>query len=236
MTKPQKKPKETQKKKTILIICAHSDDQILGAGGTIKKYNEKGYEAHTIIFSYGELSHFHLKKDYVKEMRIKESEEAENIIGGKGITFYDHTDGQIKNETKTKQTHKLIKQKINELKPEKIFTHSQDDIHPDHRAVYQTVLDAYNELPKKTQKNIEIYSFEISQLWNLKKRKTPVLVIDITTQFKAKIKALHAFKSQINIFSHTYEVNLLYLGVYVRAFIAGLIYKKKLAEIFYKIK
>src|SRR5512137_2295312 len=39
---------------SVLIICAHSDDQVFGPGGTVAKYAKEGKRVHTIIFSYGE--------------------------------------------------------------------------------------------------------------------------------------------------------------------------------------
>lgn len=39
----------------ILVIVAHSDDQMLGPGGTLVKYAKEGKEIHTVIFSYGAL-------------------------------------------------------------------------------------------------------------------------------------------------------------------------------------
>ena len=36
--KCQKKSLKLNKKDTVLVICAHPDDEILGAGGTIAKY------------------------------------------------------------------------------------------------------------------------------------------------------------------------------------------------------
>lgn len=228
--------KKKAKKGNIMVICAHSDDDILGAGGAIAKYSREGYNVHTIILSYGELSHFHMKKEHVMEMRVKESLDAEHIVGGTSLIFFDHTDGQLSKEIPKKKTKFEIKNLMLKYKPKKIFTHSEDDMHPDHRATHKLVIESFDELNKDNKLKSEIYTFEISQLWNLKKRKQPKLVLDISNYFKFKIKALHTFKSQINLFSHTYEVNLLYLGVYVRAFLAGIRYKKKLAEVYFKVR
>lgn len=224
------------KKGTMLIFCAHSDDQILGCGGTMAKYSKEGYEINTFIFSYGELSYPYMKKEHITEIRIKESEDANKIVGGSKVVFFNLKDGQVGKEISQKKVLKKICEIMQKEKPVKIFTHAQDDFHPDHRAVHKAIVDSYDYLHKNTGFKSEIYAFEISQFWNIRKRKQPILVIDIRNEFRTKIRALHAFKSQINLFSHTIEVNLLYLGVYIRAIIAGIKYKTKMAEIFYKIR
>ena len=62
-----------QKKETLVIFSAHSDDFVLGAGGTIAKYAQAGSKVFCIVFSYGERSHPWMKKDVIKDVRAKEA-------------------------------------------------------------------------------------------------------------------------------------------------------------------
>ena len=39
--------------KKIMVIAAHPDDEILGCGGTIKKFILKGYKVRTLIMTRG---------------------------------------------------------------------------------------------------------------------------------------------------------------------------------------
>ncbi|MFT4261030.1 MAG: PIG-L deacetylase family protein [Candidatus Woesearchaeota archaeon] len=221
---------------SILIFCAHSDDQVLGAGGTMAKYAREGLDVYTYIFSYGELSHPHMNRDFIKNVRVEESENADKIIGGKGVFFLGLKDGAMAKEIKNKNVYAKLKEIMLKHKPEKIFTHSVDDMLPDHRSVRRAVLRAYDELKKSNNFSCDVYSFDVWNLLNIGKRNNPVLVVDVTKNFKTKIKALHQFKSQINVFTHAYFVNILYLGVYVRAFLYGLKYKYRFAEVFYKLR
>ncbi len=227
---------EKNKTKNILVICAHSDDQVLGSGGAMAKYASEGYNIYTVIFTYGEVSHPHYQFRHIAKTRVAESREADSILGGKGVFFLGIKDGKILESFNEKKKMPLLKRMILQYSPEKIFTHSVDDPLPDHRAVRSLVLDAYDYLNKKNKFSCDVYSFDVWNIWNIKKRKDPKLVVDIGNTFHKKIKALHAFRSQINFFSHTIGVNILYLGVYVRAFINGLKYGFKSAEVFYKIR
>ena len=40
-------------KKEILVFAAHPDDEILGCGGTLKKYFLKGYKVSVVFFTNG---------------------------------------------------------------------------------------------------------------------------------------------------------------------------------------
>jgi N-acetylglucosamine malate deacetylase 1 len=220
----------------ILIFCAHSDDQTLGAGATMAKYARAGHNIYTYIFSFGELSHPHMKEDFIRKIRIEESELADKIVGGSGVEFFGLRDGHMAKEIKNKNIYSKLKQIILDKKPDKIFTHSVDDMLPDHRSVRKAVVRAYDEINKTKKFSCDVYSFDVWNLWNLKKRNKPYLVVDVSKTFRIKIKALHVFKSQINLFTHAYLVNVLYLGVYIKAFFYGIKYRCTLAEVFYKIR
>lgn len=223
-------------KGNVLVICAHSDDQVLGAGGLTVKLSKDGYSVYTLIFSYGEISHPHMSFEHIAKIRVKEAQNADKILSGKGVFFLGLKDSKIGQDFKDKKMALKLERFLLDYKPSKIFTHSIDDIMLDHRAVREAVLKTYDKLHSQKKMNSDIYSFDVWNIWNIKKRKDPELVVDITPHFKTKIKALHVFKSQINVFSHSYGVNILYIGVYIKAFINGLRHGYKLVEVFYKIR
>src|SRR3989338_9727691 len=136
-------------KDSILVLCAHSDDQIFGPGGAIAKYSEQGKEVFTIIFSYGETSHLHLKRKVAVKMRVEEAKEADKIIGGSGIYFLGLDEGSFIKEAGSRGINKILKRIILDKKPAKIFTHSSDDPHNDHRAVYRIVTETFDKMRYK---------------------------------------------------------------------------------------
>ena len=214
------------KKEFIFVICAHSDDQILGPGGTLAKYAKEGKEIFTIIFSYGETSHFWLKKKVSAEIRVEEAQAADEVIGGSGVVFFGLKEGKFLEETENKKIKTRLKKLIKEKKPIKIFTHSVDDAHNDHRAVYKIVTELTEDIKYKG----DLLSFDIWHIMDLKKREKPKLYVDITPTFKIKLKALKCFKSQ------RLAMLFPYIIVYINMFINGLKNDCKYAEKFYKIK
>jgi LmbE family N-acetylglucosaminyl deacetylase len=217
------------KKDTILVLCAHNDDQIIGVGGTMVKYAREGKKVITVIFSFGELSHPHLKTEVITKTRIKESMESEKILGGSGIKYLGLTEHQcanmLKNEEKKEKIKRIIKKIIEKESPSKIFTHSRDDPHTLHRNVYRLVMETI----KEARVGGDVYSFDIWNPIKIRGRNAPKLVVDITRTFSKKIKALKSHKSQkITIIS-------LLWNVYLKAIMQGWKNKCKYAEVFYKI-
>ena len=75
------------KPETVLFLCAHNDDQIVGAGGTVAKYSKEGKKIITIIFSFGENSN-PLEQDKVtRKTRVIESKRASRILGEEEIYY-----------------------------------------------------------------------------------------------------------------------------------------------------
>src|SRR3989338_6669605 len=199
-------------KESILVFSAHNDDQIIGAGGTLAKYAKEGKEITVFIFSFGESSHPHFHKEEIIKTRVLELIVADEILDIKrsyhlGLKEDDFFNYFTKN-------------------PQKIFTHSMDDPHPDHKAVNNIILSILKESNYKG----EIYTFDVWNPFNLRNRSLPKLVVDITDTFQAKVKALRCHDSQF------LALITMVPGIYIRGIMSGLQYGKRYCEQFTKIQ
>ena len=210
----------------VMVFCAHNDDNIVGAGGTIAKYAKEGIRVITIIFSYGEMSHPHLRDSVIIGMRVKESQRAQNILGEDKIIYLGLKEGQFADDAKNMNIHSKIKKLIKKYKPVKIFNHSIDDLHPDHLAVYNIMNRIFDDINYKG----EVYSFDVWNPVNFRKRDSPKLVVDITGTFKKKVNAFKAHKSQ-------WQARIMLMwSIYLKAIVNGRNNDVKYAEVFYKIR
>jgi LmbE family N-acetylglucosaminyl deacetylase len=211
---------------SVLIICAHSDDQVFGPGGTIAKYAKKGMTVHTVIASYGEMSHPIHQREYIIRRRVKEALDVDKYLGGKGVTFLGLEEGKFVEQFTSKKMYPKLKKLILQYKPGIIFTHSVDDPLPDHRAINKIVIDTVDKMRYKC----DVYMFDIWNLFNFKKRHYVKILIDISDTFDMKVKALKMFESQ--------KLSLISLmwSVYTKAWSNGKEINSKYGEAFYKIR
>ncbi len=211
---------------SIMVICAHSDDQTFGPGGTIAKYAKEGKKIYTVIFSYGHISAPLLKKEVIASARVKEAKDVDKFIGGDGVIFLGIDENKFIEQFNQKKMYPKLKRLILERRPSRIFTHSHDDPHPDHRALNRLLMDTLDRMKYKC----DVYVFDIWTLFNTKKQHHPKIVVDISSTFKMKIKALKMFESQkMSLFS-------LMWSVYLKAWLLGKQNGIKYAEAFYKIR
>jgi len=213
-------------KETILAIAAHNDDHIVGAGGALVKYAKEGMRVRTIICSFGEKSHPHLRKEVIVERLVKESIKADKIMGGAGVAYLGIREGYFEEDFKERDISAKLEWIIKKERPSKIFTHGIDDFHPDHRAVNRLIMRLIGE--KKI--SCLVYSFEIWSLLKLRNRNLPRLVVDISNTFSTKIKAFLVHESQqLAIWSLLWRL-------IVKDWLSGLIHNYKYAEVFYRLK
>jgi LmbE family N-acetylglucosaminyl deacetylase len=217
------------KKETVLVIVAHNDDHIIGAGGTLAKYAKEGKKVKTIIMSYGESSHPHLQPKYIIERRYKESLESDKIIGGSGLVYLGLKEGKFRQEFKKKKLRDKLAFLIRREKPGKIFTLGPGDMHPDHNAVWRIVED----LMKSKDIKCPVYAFEVWSAVQTFKRNAPKLIVDVSDTYQLKSNALKAHKSQAK---HLFPfIPALNFKMWVHAIMQGWAHGCRYAEVFYKL-
>jgi len=194
-------------KETIMILCAHSDDEAAGMGGTIYKYLNENKKLVKIIFSFGQLSHPHIQEKITTKTRVKETKKISDNLGIETL-FFGLSDTRLLEDIKKRKIKQKLKTLIEKYKPKKIFMPSSKDIHPDHRAVNLVTQKALKEL----NNNIALYSFEV---WNMVKENKPAIYNDITPYYKKKINLMKAFKSQKHF------MYPLLLPIYIRSRLYG---------------
>ncbi len=214
------------KTNTVLVFTAHNDDQIIGAGGTLANYSKNGIVVIVYVFSFGEKSHPHFQKKEIITTRVKEMQESDKILNITQSYFLGFSEGSFPEDFKKKDCKTIIRRAIETYQPIKIFTHSNNDPHPDHHAVNKFISDITSEI----NYNGEVFTFDIWNPFSIWDRGLPKLVVDITNTFSIKVKALRCHKSQFTALMSMIP------SIYVRAFVHGLRYGFTYAEKFTKIR
>lgn len=191
--------------KRILIVAAHPDDEVLGCFGTISKYIKEGYEAYTLILGEGKTSRDEIrkvdsKKEEIEELNI-EIINANKIIGIKKVFIEQLPDNRF-DSVNLLDIVKIINKIKEEVTPDIIFTHYENDLNIDHSLTYKAVLTATRPLEEECVK--EIYSFEIlsSTEWNYPLSFSPDFFVDISETIDLKLEAMNQYSSELREFPH----------------------------------
>lgn len=204
--------------KTILVIAAHPDDEVLGCGGTIARLTSEGSNVYTLILGEGVTSRDR-KRDLAKrENEIaelkKQAENANRILGVKKVYTFDFPDNRF-DSVPLLDIIKTIEETKDDLKPDIVFTHHIGDLNIDHQITFKAVMTAFRPTIDESVK--EIYSFEIpsSTEWNEPSSLTyfmPDYFVDVNKSLEIKINALKEYKTELRDFPHPRSLNAVELN------------------------
>ncbi|KAI9135237.1 PIG-L deacetylase family protein [Acaryochloris sp. CCMEE 5410] len=194
--------------KSILVIAAHPDDEILGCAGTIAKHIKAGDQVNTLILSEGVTS----------RAVIRDREKAQDELSV--LAHAAHKAGEILGVTSTKlegfpdnrmdscdllDVVKSIETSIHTFLPEIIYTHHGGDLNIDHRVIHEAVMTACRPLPGQSVKSILFFEIPSSTEWQLPFSAptfTPNWYVNISDTLHLKLEALMAYESEMREWPH----------------------------------
>ncbi|MEK7605108.1 MAG: PIG-L deacetylase family protein [Patescibacteria group bacterium] len=193
--------------KRVVGIFAHPDDEALGPSGTLALL-AKDHEVYLLCVTSGEAAgRTPEEKRVIGETRRKEVVDSARIIGIKEVFFLGYEDGCLCNSV----YHQLageIGKKIEELRPEVLLTFEIRGVsgHIDHittSLVTTFVFGKYSFIKKlmyyvTTKKESEMMKDYFIYFPQGFERDEVDEVIDISSVWDTKIKAMHVHQSQIN--------------------------------------
>ena len=199
-----KKKLSSAKKRTILIVVAHADDETIGMGGTISKHNERGDDVFALSMTDGVSA----REDSTRQDADKRREAANlvsKILGFKWLAFGNFHDNQMDSEPLL-SIIKFIEQAKSAINPDIIYTHSNSDLNIDHRLTFQATLTAFR--PEPSCEYRELRSFEVASsteysAGHVSNNFLPNYYVSIEQNWKKKISALKAYKREIKDYPHS---------------------------------
>ena len=211
-------------KNKILVVAAHPDDEILGAGGTLIKHVKSGDKVFCLILGEGILSRLGGKKTDVGKLHFA-TQQAGKIIGFKGIYFANFPDNSFDTVSLLVITQE-VERYFRQIKPDIVYTHYGNDLNIDHQLTFQAVLTAGR--PCNVDRPREIYTFETlsSTEWQFRNSLTfsPNLYVDIEDTINKKVMAFEKYKSEIRLYPHPRSAQGIKILAQHRGLEAGLKY------------
>ena len=198
----------------ILVVAAHPDDEILGAGGTLARHVAQSDEVFALILGEGQTSRWSSRessdKQAVEELR-KDTLAAAEVIGFSKTWSADLPDNRF-DTVALLDIVKCVEKYTALIRPEIVYTHHAEDLNIDHRITFEAVLTAARPIGDYSVK--EIYAFETvsSTEWNYGSRSKsfcPNVCVDIEAFFERKCEAMKEYRSELCRFPHPRSLEML---------------------------
>jgi LmbE family N-acetylglucosaminyl deacetylase len=191
----------------VLVIAAHPDDEVLGCGATIAKHVKQGDIVDILILGDGITARYEeseLKNpEVVEKVKVINSHafNASKVLGinqleikGFYCTRFDRFP--------LRDFAGIIEKKINEFKPDRIYTHGPNDVNIDHGIVYRAVQTATRPTSNDCVKEVFLMEILSGTEWNFLESFRPDYYIDVTDTIQLKINALREYSSEKREFPH----------------------------------
>ncbi|HYA31713.1 MAG TPA: PIG-L deacetylase family protein [Thermodesulfovibrionales bacterium] len=157
----------------VLVIAPHIDDDVIGAGGSIRKHVTSGDPVTVLYLS-----------DCTEERR-REAQESAEVIGVEDLRFFEYSSKTLLEQ---RDLSERIDDIIKEVRPDIVYVPSLFDRHNDHLAVNHLLM----ALAGEKGYHMTVCGYEV---WTTL---VPNLIVDISDTVEKKREALACYRSQLS--------------------------------------
>lgn len=185
----------------VVVLAAHPDDEILGAGATLAKHARAGDAVHAVVLAEGATSRY--------EERMKESLHAAGARAARAIGFascrFESLPDQRLDAVPLIEVTQRIEAILDVLDPSVVYTHFSGDVNLDHGVVSRAVWTACRPYRFPNLKRVAVFETPSSTEWGAPHEGSgfrPNLFVDVSATLDAKIAAIECYESELRPYPH----------------------------------
>lgn len=182
--------------KSVLVIAAHPDDELLGVGGTIALHSDAGDCVTCVVAAAGKLKH---DSDGKKEVH-REAELAASILGVHQLKLLDFPDQGL-DRLSLVEIISPLEEIVERVRPDVVYLQYGYDINRDHQILFQAALVATRPLEQCIE---AIFAFDTvsSTEWAYPRSFIPDTWVDISATLDRKIDAMACYETELRDWPH----------------------------------
>lgn len=192
--------------RTVLVVAAHPDDEVLGCGATIARLSRE-HEVRIAILGEGITSRYRGRTSAAKRGlgRLQDQARAAGAhLHARSVEFGGLPDNRF-DEVPLLDVVKKVETWVERYRPQVVYTHHPGDLNIDHTTTFRAVLTATRPLQGAPVK--ELYTFEIasSSEWafqHIEPAFRPNVFMDVSQSIDDKIEAMQMYTDEVRAFPH----------------------------------
>ncbi len=185
----------------VVILAAHPDDEILGAGATLAQHARNGDAVHAVVMVEGATSRYEVA---MRDALEAAGRKAAQVIGMQSIRFERFADQRLDTVPLVEVTQRM-EGILEELDPEVVYTHFPGDVNADHGVVARAAWTACR--PYRFPRLHRFAAFETPSStewgWPLAGDTfAPNLYVGVESTLETKVAALECYDSELRDYPH----------------------------------
>ena len=193
--------------RTIAVIAAHPDDEVLGCGATMARHAAAGDQVHVLIVAEGATSRGAKRNREEAATELSElalnARKAHAILGSASLELLEFPDNRL-DSVDLLDVVKVVETFLGKVRPDTVYTHFPNDLNVDHRVVSEAVQVACRPEPAATVRNLLMFEIASSTEWRIASSVsfTPDYFVDVSATLGKKMEALAAYASEMRPWPH----------------------------------
>ncbi|WP_288898045.1 PIG-L family deacetylase [uncultured Capnocytophaga sp.] len=183
--------------KKVIVISAHPDDEILGAGGTLLKHKKNGDKIYWLIVT-NVLESYGFSKERICS-RQKEIEKISEALGVEKVFLLNYPTMSLSTSTLIEMVPKISKV-FTEIEPEIVYCLNRSDAHSDHRITFDAVMACTKSFRYPFIKQVLMYEC-ISETEFAPQLPEKVFIpnyfVDISSFLEEKLELMKIYESEV---------------------------------------
>ena len=197
--------------RTVAVVAAHPDDEVLGCGGVIARHAQQGDSVHVLIVAEGATSRGATRSREAAYGALtglaEAAEKANGILGSASVKMLQYPDNRM-DSVDLLDVAKSIEAFIEHYGPETVYTHFSGDLNRDHQIVSEATQIACRPVPNS--RICELLMFEVASSTGWRSGAAtafcPNYFYDISTTLELKLSALSAYVAEMRPWPHARSI------------------------------
>lgn len=203
----------------VLVVAAHPDDEVLGAGGTIAKHVARGDSVYVVILTEGASVQFPGQPEKIELKRMQALKVAQ-LLGITEVFFGDFPDQKLDMQPIIAVTN-FIEGVVEKVQPQIIYTHHFTELNQDHRAAYEATSIAVRPFSHPSVERLLCFSVDTVTNWGQGVAQYNVFS-DVTDTLEAKLQAMSVYETEVRRPPHPRSLEALRQMAYRNGALVGL--------------
>ncbi len=190
-----------------LVIAAHPDDEVLGAGASIARWLDEGRPVHIAILGEGATSRAEnsaeSKRGTVATLQ-RRAVQASRALGAPPPRMFGLADNRF-DTLPLLEIVQRIEALVAEFEPELVLTHCGGDLNIDHALTFRAVMTALRPMESTSVRELRVFEIPSSTEWAFARFEPafrPNVFVDVEATLQRKLDAMACYDSEARLFPH----------------------------------
>lgn len=212
----------------VLVVAAHPDDEVLGAGGAMARHTSSGDRVYVAILTEGATVQFPGQPEKI-ELKKSQALQAAEILGIKEVFFGDFPDQKL-DTIPVLDVTAFLEKIVRQIQPNIVYTHHYSELNRDHRIACEATSVAVRPFHCPSLERLLCFTVDTIVQTGQGLPQYNVFV-DIGDTLEIKLKAMQAYETEVREYPHPRSLAALRHAACRNGSLVGL----KAAEVFHMI-